>query len=1334
MKVDIKNQAQETAGSDTDAPEKNPNLQHIDKPPLASDKSEMPGYKLQIPIKQAYSGTDESPTPSRAPPVAPKSKATVAKGRTFFENVEGQQKTPKIGREPRSPTTKESPSNSQQEIKSKIPKMSPSDSAPKMAQGADGSVNDRFTFGKEKGGKGNVPKSDDPNLGDQIASLPLETETKTDGKILKAASATVPTTEPAPEPEEATPSEEPASPLPQRELDSGHISRDQTGKPSEMTAAEKSLEGRQAACLKNRTTPSGPKENCSVKSQAQMPTGKNRLPKVTEGISGVRKPVDSKVKLSDSGGKSALLKNRPSNRTPPSPTRSSPLQGLQQKQKQPSIDGDGPSLTESSRKGKSEASPTGSRLPRLSQSSLPRQSSSEDSSHGEGESLSPTALAGAKPEKRDSQCANGQQSVDSKGTDAENSGLVRTADVEGTSRGAEQGESSSLRKKPPLFKKPLPSRLRSPTKLKTLRGSETAENSAPEEEQQAPEQGLVKNSSADKPGRETVAVTNMGNAPSETNCSSSDETVSKSDAESSDSGGCKSQTNEEQAKPAVVLADKVQQNKPDVGRPMRTESKHTHEREEKEKSSMGSVAERVEEKLTASAKSAVEKTSKQKGKDGSNAVEVKPNKPTSSNSPSSDIKPPASPKDTDASKTTTGVGEKKSASEKTVERTAKQRGKEKSEQQQVKSPKSVSPDNASVPPKEKGSVTASAAHVEGKQAPEKIAVEKTTKQRGKTTPEPAGIKSPKRTSPDRVVKPPKTQKNTASVQSASDISKDAKANQEERPVENGLDAAAAGSPTATKEKEPEKELSLESRQKSVTEPLKQEGPILTSEEAKSMDAAAPVSTGEAKEAKKKKKRNLRTAEESSETPAANSEIQPETEKIADTPSVQQGSKDSQDMNKTLIENTANQNKTKEESKTTSSKDQEEILVTPSSFPKPKTKEVEDTPKNQPAPVITPPIKDFLSIKNKSEKMTPTALISPELTGSFNVKKSTSAVGDSSRNVLTLNLNTTVMGNQEVPSSWLDVDNKFDKKPRHAERNMDCSASDDDNLDTSDDFDDFIRNIKELGTPFSIPPRRHSHAKTPSPPFAMPAIEEDRFEKPFDPESFDFGKRKKNFAKDQSPASIISRTNREKTVVQRKRLTTEDSMLYKSTLRNRSEERTGREDHRGEGKLLDEDNDNDKDKKAAEDGGLASSRLGRISILSSLMQWEKPVKAPFSAKSQADAVVSPAERTSPTGEAQPSPTCPSPPSFTDVRLPDLLEKYVRKNDNPASNPQTFQPPSVFPMKENNIAPNPLIPGVEQQNLPGLTPPPHIIQPPPQSKLPPTPVKVSSNCSTSCTVDS
>ncbi len=109
--------------------------------------------------------------------------------------------------------------------------------------------------------------------------------------------------------------------------------------------------------------------------------------------------------------------------------------------------------------------------------------------------------------------------------------------------------------------------------------------------------------------------------------------------------------------------------------------------------------------------------------------------------------------------------------------------------------------------------------------------------------------------------------------------------------------------------------------------------------------------------------------------------------------------------------------------------------------------------------------------------------------------------------------------KESPSSWLDVEHRQEPKKDH-KRRWDASASEDESLEP-DDFDDFIRSIKEGSIPFSLPPKRHSRKKSPSPPFAMPAIREDHFEKTFDPEEFQFGLRKNGQTlRDPSPAMVI----------------------------------------------------------------------------------------------------------------------------------------------------------------------------------------------------------------------
>ncbi|KAM7395264.1 hypothetical protein PAMA_006838 [Pampus argenteus] len=100
--------------------------------------------------------------------------------------------------------------------------------------------------------------------------------------------------------------------------------------------------------------------------------------------------------------------------------------------------------------------------------------------------------------------------------------------------------------------------------------------------------------------------------------------------------------------------------------------------------------------------------------------------------------------------------------------------------------------------------------------------------------------------------------------------------------------------------------------------------------------------------------------------------------------------------------------------------------------------------------------------------------------------------------------------QDAPSSWLDVD--FPKRKLEVPKpTLTSSGSESNLLDTSGELDDdeFVEKIKNLCSPFSLPPRKHNDTRQPKPTFVMPAIKEDRFEKTFDQEEFKFGLRKNN---------------------------------------------------------------------------------------------------------------------------------------------------------------------------------------------------------------------------------
>lgn len=251
--------------------------------------------------------------------------------------------------------------------------------------------------------------------------------------------------------------------------------------------------------------------------------------------------------------------------------------------------------------------------------------------------------------------------------------------------------------------------------------------------------------------------------------------------------------------------------------------------------------------------------------------------------------------------------------------------------------------------------------------------------------------------------------------------------------------------------------------------------------------------------------------------------------------------------------------------------------------------------------------------------------------------------------------------KDSPSSWLDVDQSSVKKQKKPERNLDASVSEDDTLDTSDEFEEFIHNIKKLGAPFSIPLKKHVHIKSTSPPFAMPAIREDRFEKTFDPEEFQFGLRKKKALKDPSPGMMVKLQSAEaRSKLQPKRSSTEDSLLFKqiqpSGLPERGEAGT----------------------ETTEDSGTVSSRLGKSSILSSLMTNSRVSKKPGNEPDSATGSKAlPLQLGAASGltESHVSPgtghqsvlslsSPPPPPSFADVKLPDYLGKLLSQDKTEA----------------------------------------------------------------------
>ncbi|XP_029937821.1 mucin-17 [Myripristis murdjan] len=281
-------------------------------------------------------------------------------------------------------------------------------------------------------------------------------------------------------------------------------------------------------------------------------------------------------------------------------------------------------------------------------------------------------------------------------------------------------------------------------------------------------------------------------------------------------------------------------------------------------------------------------------------------------------------------------------------------------------------------------------------------------------------------------------------------------------------------------------------------------------------------------------------------------------------------------------------------------------------------------------------------------------------------------------------------NTESPSSWLDVEHrpKHDKKKDDKKRRPCATASTDKTADV-DDLDDFIRNIKESGIPFSMPLKKHSHVKTPSPPFAMPAIKEDHFEKTFDPEEFQFGLRKNGVGfKDPSPAMVLKQREGRAKHGQRTLPTdtakTFDEVQETDAVTEETKGEAGKEEVQNNG----------------EQHGKLTSRLGRMSILSSLLsspRSSRKAKEETASVSngtlppkQQQSTASPREKgtvhpplpgieTDKAGvkdmdpgplvgvgvgaanESEISPSSLPPlPSFSEVKLPEHLEQYLKRD--------------------------------------------------------------------------
>uniref|UniRef100_A0A4W5RFG5 Uncharacterized protein n=1 Tax=Hucho hucho TaxID=62062 RepID=A0A4W5RFG5_9TELE len=407
----------------------------------------------------------------------------------------------------------------------------------------------------------------------------------------------------------------------------------------------------------------------------------------------------------------------------------------------------------------------------------------------------------------------------------------------------------------------------------------------------------------------------------------------------------------------------------------------------------------------------------------------------------------------------------------------------------------------------------------------------------------------------------------------------------------------------------------------------------------------------------------------------NKELPSLTQNLADAHSGPHKENKEDKLGQVATKSTVTKMDAKQESKTITTKDQKE-----------KVTKQEERP-NEGATKILDTKQDSKSIRTKAQEKKVFVLKEPPKTTKANPKAElplplpTSLKLPSPPKPLPLK--------QESPSSWLNVERGFkQEQKRETKRRLDCSASEDESLAETDNVDNFIRSINELGTPFPLPPKRHhDHAKTSSPPFALPAIKEDRFENPFDTDGFQFGLKKRTNDK-ETPAMLIKKqaSDREEKT-QTKRANAEDSLLFKalqspSRARRKPGCQTDGKDEAVEMKV-DVKREVEKKEEQGEETGQLTSRLGRTSLLSNLLSSPRTSRRnkgdPSSSVSNGAPPSPTTQGTVPeravrrsmnpslsmgvvaTGESIISPSSPPPlPSFTELKLPDPLEQYLRKD--------------------------------------------------------------------------
>ncbi|XP_073348556.1 uncharacterized protein [Pagrus major] len=332
--------------------------------------------------------------------------------------------------------------------------------------------------------------------------------------------------------------------------------------------------------------------------------------------------------------------------------------------------------------------------------------------------------------------------------------------------------------------------------------------------------------------------------------------------------------------------------------------------------------------------------------------------------------------------------------------------------------------------------------------------------------------------------------------------------------------------------------------------------------------------------------------------------------------------------------------------------------------------------------------------------------------------------------------------RDAPSSWLDVD--FPKqKLKVLKPKLSSAVSESDLLETSAELDDvdFIEKIKNLCAPFSLPPRKHNPLGPTQPPFALPAIKEDRFEKTFDPDEFKFGLRKKDKFNIDTIPSVLARLQSTdvKSGLKPARASLADRSVLLSSLdtHSRLKDKTPGKD---EGDVKEEKDDQirvksrlqgscvfssltsslrgkrngvQKQEEGTNSGEVSTSETPRLSPPLS----EPPPPSPTNTAPHRDTLAKQSSAPSDREEAQAaeavvSDSGPPLPSFNDIKLPDYLEKYLpREPAKPAQSTQgqeqvrseVIGKMSTSGDETEAVQPRPLLPDATPPSFPGIPPP-------------------------------